>query len=66
MAPRVARQLLRFGGRGCVYARMDGGSGPGDRARTEPPLLTALGPLLSWGNPSHALPDDPMPLGPLR
>lgn len=66
MAPRVARQLLRFGGGGCVYARRDGGRGLGDRAKTEPPLFTVLGPVLFGGNPSHALPDDPMPLGPLR
>lgn len=65
-APSVGRQLLRLGGGRCVYARRDGGSGPGGWARTDPPLPAAHGPVLSWGTPGSAQPNDPMPVGPLR
>lgn len=67
-APSVGRQLLRLGGGRCVYASRDAGSGPGDWARTDPPLPAARGPVLSWGRPGPgpALPDDPMRVGPLR
>lgn len=65
-APSVGRQLLRLGGGRCVCARRVGGSGPGDWARTDPPLPTAHGPVLSWGTPGPAQPNDTMRVGPLR
>lgn len=67
IAPSLGRQLLRLGGGRSVYGQEGlGGSGPGHRARTEPPLPTARDPRHSWGSPGPALPGGPMPEVPLR